>query len=237
MARRAARVPGRGVPSASTPAITAARTWLRPFASSPVAPLAQVVQIARRRPPRPGPGSKRGRRLEAAVVDGRDDRRLAGREPEQRHEAPRAARSITPGRSLPVNTSGCSIEPVAAMCALRADLVQRVARPHRDDPVEVPSATPGAMISTPAAAARAASARARSCPPSDSRCPPGSGPSSTSTTSAPSSAAVTAAARPAGPPPTTSTSAWRRRYSVRHSRCGLGLPSRPRPAAPRSTFS
>ena len=41
-----------------------------------------------------------------------------------------------------------------------------------------------------------------------------------------------AAFSPAIPPPTTSTSAWRRRYSVRHPRSGWEWRSLPRPAAP-----
>ena len=44
-------------------------------------------------------------------------------------------------------------------------------------------------------------------------------------------AAAIAALRPAAPPPTTSTSAWRRRYSVRHSRSCWSLRTRPSPAA------
>ena len=66
-----------------------------------------------------------------------------------------------------------------------------------------------------------ASSRARRRPSPASSEPPSSGPSSTRTTSAPSSAARSAAAMPASPPPITSTSAWRRRYSVRHSRSRL----------------
>ena len=42
---------------------------------------------------------------------------------------------------------------------------------------------------------------------------------------------------PATPPPITRTSAWRRRYSVRHRRSACRRASRPRPAAWRRTFS
>ena len=85
-------------------------------------------------------------------------------------------------------------------------------------PSKQPSTEAEVRTSTPAPRACSASSRARSWPPSASARPPGSGPSSASTTSAPASAAAIAARSPARPPPTTSTSAWRRRYSVRHSR-------------------
>jgi len=73
--------------------------------------------------------------------------------------------------------------------------------------------------------------RSGSAPSPASSAPPSSGPSSTSTTSAPKSAARSAAAMPATPPPITSTSAWRRRYSVCHSRSACFFGSLPRPAA------
>ena len=113
-------------------------------------------------------------------------------------------------------------------------------------PSKQPSTEAEERTSTPAPRACSASARARSWPPSASARPPGSGPSSASTTSAPASAAAIAARRPASPPPTTSTSAWRRRYSVRHSRSSWEARSLPeaggvaqrllvqRPQAPRA---
>jgi hypothetical protein len=137
---------------------------------------------------------------------------------------------ITPGRSLPANTSGCSIAPVAkrwwrARIWCSVSPCQTATRPSK-----CPSAGAQDSTSTPASSARAVSSRACSCPPSHSSRPPGSGPSSTSTTSAPRSAAAIAPANPATPPPTTSRSACRRRYSVLQVRSPWVSGSRPRPA-------
>ena len=145
--------------------------------------------------------------------------------------------SITPGRSFPGNSSGCSIAPVAWIWCLARTWWSVSPCQTGTRPSKVPSAGALSRISTPAARARSTSSRAYSTPPSASSRPPGSGPSSASTTSAPSSAAAAAAFSPAAPPPITRMSVWRRRYSVRHSRSGCDLRSFPSPAAWRSTFS
>ena len=115
--------------------------------------------------------------------------------------------------------------------AARADLMERVALPHGDEPVE------GAQRrrvreQLHARPAPSASSRACSSPPSASRRPPGSGPSSASTTSAPSSPPRwrPTARRRRRPPPG-------RRHAAAGTRCatrsGCDLRSLPSPAAAR----
>jgi hypothetical protein len=146
--------------------------------------------------------------------------------------------SITPTRSLPGKTRGCSIVP-AATTTLPARIFTSVSpcatgtRPYSKTPI----ATAGARSSTPAASACRRSSTARSRPLRSARSiPPTSGPSSTRTTRSSCVAAAIAASSPASPPPMTTTSACSWTTSTRP----LGAPSGssfPRPAAPRRIFS
>ena len=195
----------------------------------------------------PGVVQRRGC-LQPAVADRRHDGALARARLRSSAASRRAPPdSITPGRSLPGNTqrlldragrvddrgrarTWCSVSPCQTGTRPSKQPERGRAREHLD--------------ARPRAPARPARARARGRP-RRAGAPPGSGPSSQSTTSAPCSAAAIAALSPAAPPPTTSTSAWRRRYSVRHSRSGWlrGEPAEPggvaqhllveRPEAPR----
>ena len=233
-------------PPSPTGARTAALTALRPRASTTVWP----ASTASSSPSGPGSGRRSATatistpasrsataasrpRSDAVTTTARDPGRTEYRD--ARRRAP--PESITPGRSLPANTSGCSIAPVAYTRSGARTWCSVSPCQTGTMPSKSPSATAGERISTPAARTCSTSASSSSALPSTSSRPPGAGPSSASTTSAPRLAARAAAARPATPPPTTSTSAWRRRYSVRHSRSAWRLGSRPRPAAWRSTFS
>ncbi len=146
--------------------------------------------------------------------------------------------SITPTRSLPGKTSGCSIEPAAtttrpALILTRVDPYATGTKPYSKRPI----ADAGESSSTPAARARARSSAARPCPSgSASSVPPTAGPSSTTITRAPSAAASVAASRPDLPPPITTTSACSWTTSTRSRRDPFGS-SFPSPATPRSTFS
>ncbi len=194
-------------------ASTAPVTCLRPLASITVCPVSTSTPAARS-VSASGPGWGRrsatarictpsSRRAIAACsprsevvastarCPGSTEYRLASR------RAPPA--SITPGRSLPANTSGCSIVPVANTC-WRARTWCRVSPCHTGtSPSKYPSAEAPLRISTPAArAARPGRPHERAGHRRAAPRPPGAVPSSTSTTSAPSSAAAAGRAQPGG---------------------------------------
>ncbi len=132
--------------------------------------------------------TKSQRRLDAAVGGRRDHGHVPGPHSVEGGQARAPEHSITPGRSLPSNIRGCSIEPVAATWARARTWCSVLPAQTGTIPSKNPSAAAGASTSTPAARTRAASARASSARSLASRLPPSSGPSSTRVTSAPSSA-------------------------------------------------
>ena len=157
--------------------------------------------------------------VEAAVVDGGDDRGLPGRDPVERGEPagaagehharagrcrgrPAAARSRRWRRRGARPAPGAGRRPARRRRARRRSRARSRGRGSRPRP-------------RGSVGQRRGRARARLRPAARRRA---RRPRRTRTTSAPSSAARSAAARPATPPPTTSTSQWRRRYSVSHSR-------------------
>ena len=108
--------------------------------------------------------------------------------------------SITPTRSLPGKTSGCSTTPAATTTRSGADLDERVAVGHRDEAVlEEPDRDRGREQLDAGVERTPAGARPRArCPPrSASSEPPTAGPSSTRSTRLPLVAADVAASSPA----------------------------------------
>ena len=165
-----------GLPS-SEPGLpsTALDTWLRPRASSTVEP--NTTRTFMRRSAAAGPPLTRSRRSATQTISTPASRSASAASSPRSSTVATTARdpgctayieisrrappdSITPGRSLPGNSSGCSIAPVAKIWR-RARIWWSVSPSQTGtSPSKVPSAGAFARISTPAIRARSASSRA-----------------------------------------------------------------------------
>ena len=187
-------------------------------------------------------GSRQGeRRLEAAVAGGGDDRARPGPDPVEGGEAlARRSRASRPGRSLPSNISGCSIEPVAAMWRAARIWCRVSPLPDRDEPVEETERRGRGEDLDPGAHGRARPARARRAWPPSGQQPPAElgavvDEDHVGAQLGRAQGGARARRRRRRSP---ARRAWRRRYSVRHSRSAwraAACRGRPRCAGPSRT--
>ena len=214
--------------------MTASVTALLPRASMTVWPVNTGIPSARSaRAERAGLGAQVGdghdldaggpqRRggVQPAIRGGGDHRALAGADRVQRGQPPGAAGEHHAGQVVAGEHQRLLDRAGGEHVARGADLVQGVALPHRDQAVEV--AQRGARVEDlDPGLARVGDERGQALAVGlDQLLAAGLGALVGEHDVGAQAAAAIAAFRPAIPPPTTSTSAWRRRYSVRHSRSG-----------------
>ena len=181
---------------------------------------------------------QRQRRLEAAVADRGHHGARAGLDRPERGQPARAARQHHAGQVVAGEQQRLLDRAGGVHVAPGADLMQGAPLPDRHEAVEGAQrrARSRAPPRRPRGRARPARARGRGRP-RRAAARRARGPRRTAPCRRPARRRRSRADSPAAPPPTTSTSAWRRRYSVRHSRSGWLLRSFPSPAAWRSTFS
>ena len=180
---------------------------------------------------------QRERGVEPAVAGRGHDGGVAGLDGVERGEPAGAARQHHAGQVVVGEDERLLERAGRGDVARGADLVQRVALPHGDEPVEEPERGRAAedldagrarLLGQGAGALVAALVQQRAARldvlVGEHHVRPGLG-------------RAQRGASPAIPPPITRMSQWRRRYSVRHSRSSCFFGRIPRPATERSTFS